>query len=141
VTLLLLVVPLVWSIQDARQLTRTDTRVVAGRWIARNVPPTSSLAADPSGPPFDRASIVRFELPRPGRRPDARRDVDALRLDGIHYVIVTGAVTDRVLAARDEYPVESRFYAELARETRRAFYVEAGSDRNGPWVAVYDLRS
>ena len=33
VTLLLLVVPLTWSIRDARTLTKTDTRVVAHRWI------------------------------------------------------------------------------------------------------------
>ena len=33
VTLLLLVVPLTWSVRDAKELTRTDTRVVAQRWV------------------------------------------------------------------------------------------------------------
>ena len=34
-------------------------------------------------------------------------------------MVVTGAVTDRVLAARDKYPREAAFYDEL-RETRTA---------------------
>ena len=33
VTLLLLVVPLTWSIRDTKELTRTDTRIVAQRWV------------------------------------------------------------------------------------------------------------
>src|ERR671936_1697138 len=35
VTLLLLVVPLTWSIRADKRLTRTDTRVVAARWVQR----------------------------------------------------------------------------------------------------------
>jgi 4-amino-4-deoxy-L-arabinose transferase-like glycosyltransferase len=141
VTLLLLVVPLTWSIQTARELTLTDTRVVANRWIGRNLPPDAVVAADPSAPPFGRGPVLRFELPRPGEPPDARRDVAALRRRGIRYIVVTGAVTDRVLAARDEYPAESRFYDELELEANRAYEVEAGGNRGGPWVAVYHLRS
>src|SRR5207247_200565 len=38
VTLLLLVVPLTWSIRDTKELTRTDTRVVAHRWVVQHVP-------------------------------------------------------------------------------------------------------
>jgi 4-amino-4-deoxy-L-arabinose transferase-like glycosyltransferase len=141
VTLLLLVVPLTWSVQEARELTLTDTRVVAQRWIERNLPPDAAIAADPSAPPFGRPSVLRFELPRPGERPDPRRDVAALRRAGIRYVVVTGAVTERVRAARDHYPAESRFYDELDREGDRAFYVPDGRNRGGPWVAVYHLRS
>ncbi|MDQ3821833.1 MAG: hypothetical protein M3321_01165, partial [Actinomycetota bacterium] len=57
----------------------------------------------------------------------------------VDYLIVTGAIADRVLAARDEYPREAAFYDELDAEADRAFSVEAGSDRSGPWVAVYHL--
>ena len=34
VTLLLLIVPLTWSVRDTKELTRTDTRVIAQRWVA-----------------------------------------------------------------------------------------------------------
>jgi hypothetical protein len=57
----------------------------------------------------------------------------------VHYVIVTGAVADRVLDARDDYPFEARFY-ERVKTLRRVFYVAKDQDGlNGPWVAVYRL--
>jgi hypothetical protein len=54
-------------------------------------------------------------------------------------VVATGAVADRVLAAREDYPFEARFYENL-RKLKRVFYVpEDARDLNGPWVAVYKL--
>src|ERR671936_958347 len=48
VTLLLLVVPLTWSIRADKRLTRTDTRVIAARWLEQNISPGTHLAEDPS---------------------------------------------------------------------------------------------
>ena len=48
---------------------------------------------------------------------------------------------DRVLDARDDYPFEARFY-EGVKRLKRVFYV--GKDAhglNGPWVAIYRLRT
>jgi hypothetical protein len=131
----------VWSIRDASELTRTDTRVVASRWIERNLPPDAVIAAEPSTLPLERFRVVRLALPRPGREFDRNRSAARLRRRGVRYVLVSGAVADRVLAARDRYPREAAFYAELEVEAERAFRVEPGSDRSGPWVAVYHLRS
>lgn len=141
VTLLLLVVPLTWSIRDARELTRTDTRVVAARWIERNLPADAAIAAEPSTLPLEGFRALRLGLPGPGRPFDENRSAARLRQQGVGYVLVSGAVADRVRAARDEYPREAAFYDELEVEGERAFFVEAGSDRSGPWVAVYHLRS
>ena len=141
VTLLLLVVPLVWSVQDARDLTREDTRVAANRWIERNLPPDATVAAEPSTLPLDRFRVVRLALPGPGREFDENRRVSRLRERGVDYVVVSGAVADRVLAASEHYPREAAFYDELRREARTVYHVEAGSTRSGPWVAVYHLRS
>jgi hypothetical protein len=55
------------------------------------------------------------------------------------YVVVTGAITDRVLAAPDRYPREVRFYDDLRRRARLLFRVAAGGGRAGPWVDVYRL--
>jgi hypothetical protein len=140
VTLLLLVVPLTWAVRDDRRLTRTDTRVVARTWVERHVKPDTRLAVDPSLPPFTGFRIVKLDLPLPSEdHPDPDRNLARLRSEDVRFVIVTGAVADRVLDARDDYPFEARFY-ERVKALRRVFYVAKDQgDLNGPWVAVYRL--
>ena len=139
VTLLLLVIPLTWSVRDAKELTRTDTRVVAHGWIERHIAPGTRIAADPSTPPFEGLRVLRLELPGPQRKFDRDRSLSRLRRLGMRYVVVTGSITDRVLAARSSYPREARFYDDLRRRTKRVYYLEPGGDLAGPWVAVYQL--
>lgn len=141
VTLLLLVVPLTWSIRDARTLTKTDTRVVAHRWIEAHLPPGARLAADSSLPQFAGHRVLKLRLPLPQEdHADPNRDVARLRRAGVRYAVVTGAVEDRVLGAREHYPRETAFY-EALRRTKRVFYLAPGSRYAGPWVAVYHLSS
>jgi hypothetical protein len=137
VTLLMLVVPLTWSIRDARDLTRTDARLVAHRWVERNLPRGAILATDPSTPDFEGFRVVRLELPRPGEPADPKRDIGRLRELGVGYVVVTGAIEDRVLAAAGHYPRETSFYRHLARE-QRVYAVHSGR-LGGPWVEIYRL--
>ena len=139
VALAFLVVPLAWSIGDVRELTRTDTRLVAHAWIAGHVPLSATVAVDPSTAPVEAGRVIRLELPGPGRATDPERDLTRLRDLGVGYVVVTGAVADRVLAARERYPVEARFYAELETSATRVFRADPGGDLAGPWVAVYRL--
>jgi hypothetical protein len=130
ITLLLLVVPLTWSIRNDAALTRTDTRIAAAHWIDLHVPKGAAIAAESSTavPPGYR--VVQIPLPLPGQ--DARPDLDSAR-----WAITSGAVADRVLAAQDVYPHRAAFYAQLPRPVYR---VEGkGRDLNGPWVAVYRL--
>jgi 4-amino-4-deoxy-L-arabinose transferase-like glycosyltransferase len=139
VTLLLLVVPLTWTIRDDKRLTRTDTRVVAARWIEQHIARSTKVAADPSTPQVSGLEILPLQLPGPGRPFDPNRSVDRLRSKGIRLVIITGAVTDRVEAARDRYPRESAFYDDLAASGDRVYYLRPGNRYAGPWVAVYRL--
>ena len=134
----LLIVPLVWAIGDDVRLTRTDTRVVAQRWIVRHLPPRASVAADSSTPPIGRR-VLDLQLPGPGRAYDPNRDVARLRREGVDYVLVTGAVADRVLAARDRYPREARFYDQLRTRTRTVYHLEPTHGLTGPWVTLYRL--
>jgi 4-amino-4-deoxy-L-arabinose transferase-like glycosyltransferase len=135
----LAIVPLVWAIGDDMRLTRTDTRVVAHSWIVRHVPRGAAVAAESSTPTLDGYRVVGLALPGPGRPFDPDRDVARLRAEGVHYVLVTGAVADRVLAARDRYPREVRFYDQLRMQGKRVYHVRAGHGLTGPWVSVYRL--
>jgi 4-amino-4-deoxy-L-arabinose transferase-like glycosyltransferase len=139
VTLLLLVIPLTWSIRDTKRLTRTDTRVIAYSWVQRHIPAGTHVAADPSTTRFQMLDVLHLALPGPKRPFDPNRNVARLRREGIRYVIVTGSVTDRVLAARSDYPREASFYDALQRRTRLVYHLEPGDGRAGPWVSIYRL--
>jgi hypothetical protein len=139
VTLLLLVIPLVWSIGDTRELAKTDTRVVAHDWMEANLTPGVLVAADPSTATPDTVRVHRLALPGPGRPPDPERDLARLRRMGVGYVVVTGAVANRVAAAKEHYPRDARFYDQLERQGDRRFYQAATGKLAGPWVAVYEL--
>jgi 4-amino-4-deoxy-L-arabinose transferase-like glycosyltransferase len=138
VTVLMLVVPLTWAVRDARDLTRTDARLRAHGWVERNLPRGATLAADPSTPDFEGFRVVALALPRPGEPTDPNRDVGRLRELGVRYVVVTGAVEDRVLAAAGDYPRETRFLRDLRREAR-VYALHPGSDLAGSWVEIYRL--
>lgn len=139
VTLLLLVVPLTWSIRDTKPLTRTDTRVVAHAWVVSHIPANTHVAADPSTPRFRTLDVLHLQLPGPKRPFDPNRNIARLRRDGVRYVIVTGSVTDRVLAARSSYPREAAFYDALRERTPRVYHLDPGGDRAGPWVSIFRL--
>jgi 4-amino-4-deoxy-L-arabinose transferase-like glycosyltransferase len=139
ITLGLLIVPLVWAIGDDVRLTRTDTRAVAHHWIVVHVPPHATIAAESSTPPLEGHPIVGLALPGPGRPFDPDRDIDRLRAEGVRYALVTGAIADRVLAARDRYPREARFYDQLRTRAKRVYHVESGHGLTGPWVSLYRL--
>jgi len=137
--LVLLLVPLAWSLGEVRGLTRTDTRVVAHRWIEAHVPLGARIAVEPSTPPVDPRPTVELTLPGPGRPADPNRDLRALREQGVEFVLVTGAVADRVLAASSSYPAEARFYRALEKRGARVLRVDGGGGLRGPWVALYRI--
>ncbi len=125
-TLGLLVVPLVWAIGDDVRLTRTDTRAVAHGWIVAHVPPGATDRRRVVGAAARRLPVVGLALPGPGRPFDPRPQRGASTGRGRRLRVVTGAVADRVLAARDRYPREARFYADLRMRAKRVYHVQPG---------------
>ena len=82
---------------------------------------------------------MKLRLPLPSESgPDPNRNILVLRDKGVRYVVATGAIADRVLAAKSDYPKEAGFYDDLSTLTKRVFYVRKDG-LNGPWVAVYQL--
>src|ERR671934_109808 len=114
------------SKRGTRRFVCSGTRAVAARWISGHVPRGAHVAADPSTPRLQSLRVLPLQLPGPGRPFDPNRNLVRLRHEGIHLVVVTGAVTDRVLAARDRYPRESAFYDALATRTKRLYYLAPG---------------
>ena len=137
--LVALLVPLAWSLADAQELTRTDTRLGAAAWVDANVPRGERVAADPSTLPLPGRPVTRLELPGPGRTSDPERDLARLRGEGVKWVVITGAVTDRVLAAPDRYPREARFYEQIGHGLKPAYSAFPGGGLAGPWVRIYRL--
>jgi hypothetical protein len=136
----LLLVPFLWSVGDARDLTGTDTRVLAAAWLDDNIAPGTRVALDPSTVQRPGRPAIRLELPGPGRPADPRRDPARLRALGVEYVVISGAVTDRVLAAREHYPREAAFYDRLATDAHVVFAADPGrGGLRGPWVRVLRL--
>jgi len=139
VTLLLLVVPLTWDIRDARDLTHTDARAVAHRWVERHLPHDAYLAVDSSTPDFEGFRVLGLALPRPGQPHDPNRSAARLRKLGVDYVVVTGAVEDRVLDARTDYPRDAAFYESLRQQHKRVYSIRPHGDVGGPWLEIYRL--
>jgi 4-amino-4-deoxy-L-arabinose transferase-like glycosyltransferase len=133
------VVPLWWSIADARALDERDPRLDAAAWVARNVPPGDRIAADPSTFPLDPSRIDRLALPGPGRRFDERRDLAVLERDGYRWLVVGDSVTERVLAAAPRYPREVRFYRSLSGLEPAVEVRGDGELRGHRWVRVYRI--
>jgi 4-amino-4-deoxy-L-arabinose transferase-like glycosyltransferase len=134
-----MLVPLWWSAEDARSLTGRDPRLDAAAWIEQAVPAKDRLAADPSTLPLDGRDVVRLELPGPGRPFDARRDLGALHASGTRWLVVSGVVTDRVLAAAGSYPREAAFYRRLERLTPAYATRQVPGHRVRPWLRVYRI--
>jgi hypothetical protein len=133
------VVPLWWSVGDARSLTGRDPRLDAAAWVDANIPVDERIAADTSTLPLRGRPVVRLALPGPGRPFDARRDLAVLRAEGVRWVVLGGSVADRVLAAASHYPREARFYRTFERlQPAYATRTEPGR-RARPWLRVYRI--
>ncbi len=131
------VVPLWWSVADARSLTGRDPRLDVAAWIDRTIPRDERIAADSSTIPLRGRPVVRLRLPGPGRPFDSRRSLGTLRADGVRWLVVGGSVADRVLAAASHYPREARFYRELERLTPAYATRPEPGHRPRPWLRVY----
>ena len=133
------VVPLWWSVADARSLVGRDPRLDAAAWIDREIPRDALVAADTSTLPLPGRPVVRLRLPGPGRQFDPRRSLAVLRSGGVRWLVVGESVADRVLAAPADYPREARFYQALERLRPAYATAPAPGRRPRPWLRIYRI--
>ena len=132
-TLRLLIVPLVWAIGDDIRLTRTDTRVVAQRWLFAHLPARASVAADSSTPPLA-GRRARPPAARPGRPHDPNRNLARLRREGVGYV--ARHRRDRRPRPRRPRPLPAggALLRRSATRAKQVYHVQSGDGLTGPWV-------
>ena len=84
---------------------RRRMRVVAHDWMEANLTPGVLVAADPStATPEECLGSSGLRRRAPDARPIPNGTSPGLRGMGVGYVVVTGAVADRVAAAKAHYP-------------------------------------
>jgi len=147
--------PLTASLAFDASLSGADTRAVATRWIAQNLPAGSTIATETSGPQLHRLRerryfteagapappafrVIRLRLPAPGLR-NASHDLGWVREHGADYVVVSSLVSERVRAAAPYYPSVMRFYDELDAQASLVKTFSPGPGERGPVIKVYRL--
>jgi hypothetical protein len=129
----LLAVPSLLDIAAADQLRATPTtRAVASDWIRANLPAGSRIA----GEMYTAYADATDDLLRVATLSD--RPLEAFQADGYRYLLWSSAMAERFDDAA-RYPVEHARYAALDRAGRRLATFEAGPDRTGPEIRVYEI--
>jgi hypothetical protein len=149
-TLALAVEPLASAVAHNRIIARTDTRVLATRWMAENLPPAAKVVilgnqvwfwGQPQLPPGVHVSF-------------AKPDVESMKRAGVGYVVthehtlfssrVDPAVIDRLaphLRLLADFDPSAPGRGDAIFEARDAYYVPfhgfAGVTRPGPRVRIY----
>ena len=134
-------VPLWWSIDDARSLTGRDPRLDAAAWIDRTIPHDDRIAADSSTLPLRGRDVCGSSCRGRVARSTGDRDLSALR----------GARRSSwVVARRESSPTGSSRPPRTTRARRRSTeplarlrpaYATPDDEgrRSRPWVRVYRI--
>lgn len=149
-----MILPLSDSMAYDRSLSGVDMRSVAKQWVELHIQPGVAVAADAYGPPlvtsqdlpfFNAAGmtspfydVYSLELPVPGSV-NYWPTVAQLRHYGVHYVIVSSSVYDRILAAASQYPLQTSFYWHLHRYGHLVKVFRPAKGQHGPWLKVYAI--
>ena len=138
-TLGLLIVPLVWAIGDDVRLTRTDTRVVAQRWIVAHLPARRigrrrllDAADRPARRSTSSCPARAGRTTRTGTWPGCEARAWTTSSSPARSPIASSppATTTRS---------EARFYDDLRTRAKRVYHVQSGHGLTGPWVSLYRL--
>jgi hypothetical protein len=136
-------------------LRRADSRELAGQWIEQNIPDGARVAMERYSPPirWGDASLgfrpmlgppagLAERVPRPRPGPPMRLkvvplgvyDLDALRGDGVDYVVLSSFVYKRHAESCETFAAACRFYRELERSTPLVWAVRPAPKEQRLWV-------
>ncbi|HEX7077940.1 MAG TPA: glycosyltransferase family 39 protein [Candidatus Eisenbacteria bacterium] len=120
-------------------LSRPDTRYIARRWLAANVPVGTPIVTELYGPVFretERNFLIwpffatQAHLVRVAYHPEF--------LDGVEYIVTSSAISSRFEADSTDYPVENAYYRWL-REKTRLVWSSDSARASGPTIEVRAL--
>ena len=127
-----------WNgVSQARYMTLPDTRVLAGRWIAANIPRGASVALDLDTPylPTDQYSVTRYTLRSPlGAHP---REWYASR--NFRYYVASSYEFKGYDEATPANPTFAANYRTLLTDTPLKTFAGDGKEYAGPTIKIYAL--
>lgn len=141
--LLLLTVVSAWPtyqlMLDGFRLDGDNTRLLAGQWMANNLPAASKIAIEEYSIVLDDSD--RFEILGDFSlaRVDWSRD-EAYRY-GIRYLVVSSEVYNRFFNEADRYPVEVALYNALFSEEILLKEFSPAYTQRGPTIRIYQLNA
>lgn len=154
--LLLLAAPVFRAARLDVLLSHKDSRVIAGEWIASNIPKGAAVALFRnhfwSNPLMAAGDYRIVDIPfvlygRDGLERDRAKPLSAYAADAVDYFIINSFMTGHHCnpASRERLPGVVRsfedFYASLDRECELLYrYDKNGRDRPGPSIRIYKVR-
>ena len=132
--------PLANSLRHDMLLTRTDTRMLAKRWIERNIPAGARIALDwpTHGPPLstpDRSVPVSdrvYDVTTIGGAGLSEHSVDWYREQGFEYLIASSFIYQIPLLSPEQDQQRKAFYASLGRDLTEVQVIYPTSDGSEP---------
>lgn len=101
---------------------QTNTRVLSGQWIEKNIPQSSKIATEWHSPVFD---MSRYEVTVVDFYGLSVEDLATYRDQGYEYLIVTSFIRDTQMLKPEEQQRKRAFYQQLAAEGRLVHLTKA----------------
>lgn len=135
--LVLLLPPGGSSVAVWRRMSLPETRGLAARWMASNLPPNARVVVESMAPaPLDRADV---EVLRVGA---VVQDLDLALGGGTQFVVLSSTVRDLVLRAGAQAPgLAARYQHLYARGRILETFAPAPGRTHGPTIEILELES
>jgi hypothetical protein len=114
-----------------------DTRVLAGIWLKRNLPPGSKILQEENTAPLGDHDYFVQKFWSLG---DAGYTLNDANQYGFQYAIVSSYIYERYLRHPDRYPNQNNLYQTLFDETVLLKEFKPAAEQRGPIIRVYRLQ-
>jgi hypothetical protein len=132
-TIAALLRPALMSIGTDREMARASTVDQAYSWILQNIPAGASIV-------LERRSMLLPGQYRATYIPQLRRTTyEALRKDGVEYLVANSESYGAALAAPQQYPSDYNEYMRIFTQSRELQTIKPSSDLPGPELRIFKV--